>query len=76
MKIKNDIYHILAKRWQGVKLAEVVLGLLDSVHARVDGPHEGLLGRGLQTDGHKVAKHGPGTDTALYTKQGDTELWL
>lgn len=46
------------------------------MHARVDGPHEGLLGRGLQTDGHKVAKHGSGTDTALYTKQGDTELWL
>lgn len=40
----NDPHHILAERWQGVELAEVILGLLDSVHARVDGPHEGLLG--------------------------------
>ena len=26
----NDPHHILAERWQGVELAEVILGLLDS----------------------------------------------
>lgn len=44
----NKTYHILAEGWQRIQLAEVILGLLDGVHARVDGPHEGLLGRGLQ----------------------------
>lgn len=68
MKTTNSIYHILTKRRQGVKLAEVVLGLLDSVHARIDGPHEGLLGRSLQRQMDTWWSYMPRALTVLYTK--------
>lgn len=56
-----DIYHILSKRWQWVELAEVILSLLDSMHACVDGPHKGLLCRSLQRQ----------RNTGWWTKSGN-----
>lgn len=67
MKTPNNTDHILAKRRQGVELAEVILGLLDSVHARVDGPQEGLLGRGLQRQVTQGSGHAPGMDSIAST---------
>lgn len=62
LKIKNDIalqplFHVLEEgnyqvMTQGrgiIHISQVSLGLLDSLHAAVDGPHQGLLGQTLLT---------------------------
>lgn len=47
--LEEGNYQVMTQGRGIIHISQVSLGLLDSLHAAVDGPHQGLLGQALLT---------------------------